>query len=329
MEKTTIQEINTDNQLQEKSHAAKFWQNPAVWLTCTFISILLWGTAFPVVKKGYELFQIQSGTDNQIASLLLFAGLRFTLAGILTIIFTAIVEKCNPFPKTAQQWGAAFFLAIPQTILQYALFFIGLAHTSGTIGSILAGTASFMTIILASFFYKDEKLTKYVILGCVLGFTGIVIVDFQRGDNISFNWLGDGFMLLSSLASAFATILSKKLTNYFHPRLLSGWNFFLGGSILIIFGKIFGGTVNAINAKAWLILFYLAFLSAMAFGLWTTMLKYHEVSKLSVFKSLIPVIGALGSAIILKENILQPRLIIALILVALGIFLVNYKKTSK
>ena len=84
------------------------------------------------------------------------------------------------------------------------MFFIGLAHTSGTIGSILAGTASFMTIILASFFYKDEKLTKYVILGCVLGFTGIVIVDFQRGDNISFNWLGDGFMLLSSLASAFA-----------------------------------------------------------------------------------------------------------------------------
>ncbi|NLJ94265.1 MAG: DMT family transporter [Clostridiaceae bacterium] len=315
-------------QLRQDASKAEFWQKPVVWLTCTFICIFLWGTAFPAVKTGYDLFQIDQSVDNSIASLLLFAGMRFSLAGLLTIVFTVVSEKRNPLPQNSRQIRAVLILAIPQTILQYGFFFVGLANTSGTIGSILASTSSFIAVILASFFFKDEKLTNYVVLGCVVGFAGVVTIDFQAGDNLGFSMIGDGMMLLSSVASAIATNLSKKLTEFSHPRLLSGWNFLVGGIVLMSVGKGFNGEVRPINISAWLILLYLAFLSATAFSLWTTMLKYHEVAKLSVFKSLIPVVGAVGSALILKENILQPRIIIALILVVLGIFLVNYKKPS-
>ncbi len=310
--------------LQQKK--ATFWQKTIVWLPLTLLCVFLWGTAFPAVKSGYELFQINNQDPDSIYSLLLFAGARFALSGILTIVFVAAYEKINPWPQGTRQWRDIFALGMLQTALQYGFFFVGLANTSGTVGSILASTSSFMTIILAAVFFKNERMTKTVLLGCLLGFIGVVLIDFKSGTNLGFNWLGDGLMLLSSLTSAFSIILIKKLTVRNHPSLLSGWNFLIGGLILMSVGLAGGGSLQAVNFKAWFVLFYLALLTAVAYSLWSTMLKYHEVSKLSVYKSLIPVIGAVGSAVILKENIWQPRLMIALLLVVSGIQLVNYKK---
>lgn len=326
MGKINIKSLDEDLMAEEKKDF--FWSRRGVWLTTTLLCVFLWGTAFPVVKTGYKVFQIDNTSPHAGASLLLFAGLRFSLAGLLTILFTAISEKRNPFPQSSGQWRDAFVLSIPQTVLQYGFFFIGLANTSGSIGSILASTSSFMTVILASIILKNEKMNKFVVLGCVLGLTGVVMIGIQDGGNLGFNWFGDGLMLLSAFANAIGMIVSKPMTKRNHPRLLSGWNLLLGGSGLITIALLFGGSIDPINPKAWLILLYLAGLSSVAFSLWTTMLKYHSVSKLSVFKSLIPVIGVIGSAIILKENILQARFIIALLLVMLGIALVNYKREA-
>lgn len=312
---------------QEKSRSEQFWQRTGVWIPLTLLCVFLWGTAFPFVKSGYRLFQIESGSDHQVFSLILFAGVRFALCGLITLIFTALFEKQIPLPKGRQGWLDSFLLAIPQTIFQYSLFFIGMANTSGTIGSILASTSSFMAIVLSGLFFKDDKLSPLAIVGCIFGLLGVIIVNISSGNmnSGSFHFLGEGSMLLSSLASALGLIFSKKLTLRNQPRILSGWNFLLGGLILTLVGFLFGGKLRPLGFSAWLVLIYLAMLSAIAFSLWTTLLKYHKVSKVSVYKSLIPLIGTIGSALILKENILQLRLIIALILVVIGIILVNQK----
>ena len=52
-----------------------------------FICGFLWGSAFPCVKIGYRLFSVAA---DDTASQLLFAGIRFTLAGILVILFGSI-----------------------------------------------------------------------------------------------------------------------------------------------------------------------------------------------------------------------------------------------
>ncbi len=305
----------------------EFWGKASVRIPLTLLCVFLWGTAFPFVKSGYRLFQIDNQAANSVFSMFLFAGLRFTLCGILTLLFTVLIERTKPFPKNRQQWLDSFLLAIPQTILQYSFFFVGMANTSGTIGSILAGSSSFMTVILAGAFLKNEKLSSFAVLGCLLGLGGVILVNINQGSaaGTGFKWSGEGLLLLSSLASAFALILSKKLTTRNQPRVLSGWNFLMGGLFLTLVGTSFGGELKPLNYKAWLVLLYLAMLSAAAFSIWTTLIKYHKVSKVSVYKSLIPVIGAIGSALILKEDILQLRLIIALILVVLGIVLVNQK----
>ena len=66
----------------------------------------------------------------------------------------------------------------------------------------------------------------------------------------------------------------------------------------------------------------MASLSAIAFALWSQLLKYNKVGVISVFNFLIPVFGTILSAIILKENIFDIKILVALLLVCTGIYLV-------
>ncbi len=54
------------------------------------LSCFLWGSATPVIKIGYQLFDID-GTDT--ASIILFAGTRFFLAGVLVILFQSVMRR--------------------------------------------------------------------------------------------------------------------------------------------------------------------------------------------------------------------------------------------
>ena len=105
---------------------------PGMVLAC-LASCLLWGSAFPCVKLGYEFFAI-SASDT--ASILAFAGMRFTLAGIMVAAGMSIAYK-RPFVPATRDLPAIGALALAQTIVQYVFFYVGLAHCAGVTSSIL------------------------------------------------------------------------------------------------------------------------------------------------------------------------------------------------
>ena len=55
------------------------------------VCCILWGSAIPVIKTGYHLLQVDS---SDTASQIVFAGIRFTLAGILVLIFALQFLSC-------------------------------------------------------------------------------------------------------------------------------------------------------------------------------------------------------------------------------------------
>ena len=64
----------------------KTWVVCALALVCTF----LWGSASPCIKLGYALFHIPSSeTWTQV----LFAGTRFILAGVLTVLIGSVLNR--------------------------------------------------------------------------------------------------------------------------------------------------------------------------------------------------------------------------------------------
>ena len=289
------------------------------------ICCLLWGSAFPAIKLGYRWFNIPAdATGTQI----LFAGCRFTLAGILTVVIGSILARKVLLPKRESLKKIAI-LSVFQTSLHYLCFYVGLAHTTGVKSSILNGISVFVAIMIAALVFKQEKLTKIKILGSILGFCGIVLVNLNGTRlDFSFQMQGEGMIILSTVCYGISSALIRMYGKDENPVVLSGCQFTLGGIVMIVIGYLTGGKLNVCTGKGIAILIYLAFVSAIAYTLWSLLLRYNDVSKVAVFGCLNPVFGAILSAFILKESTqgFGIKEVIALVLISGGIFIVQKNK---
>ncbi|MBD5632210.1 MAG: DMT family transporter [Clostridia bacterium] len=299
----------------------RFFTKPWVVCICAIFCCLLWGSAFPCVKIGYKLFEIDS---ESVPSLMLFAGTRFTLAGVFVIAFGSATKRRFLLPRPRNIWRI-LLVALFQTILQYTFFYVGVAHTFGVKASILNGLGVFFTIISACFIFRTEKFNLIKLAGCILGFGGIVLLNLGGDFSFEFTLLGEGFVIFSGLSSAVAAGLVKVFSKHEDTTALCGYQFFIGGIILVIIGLSFGGRIPHFGVGGAFMLIYLAFLSACAFTLQGFLLKYNPVSKVAVFKSTNPLFGAVFSAIILgeSEQLLSVFTLVALVLVCAGIFVIN------
>ena len=295
-----------------------------VWLGA-LLCCALWGSAFPCIKIGYQLFQIES---EQTATQILFAGCRFALAGILALVIGSLVKGKILVPKK-QSYGKIVTLCMFQTVAQYVFFYIGLANTSGVKASIIEAVNVFVAIFIASLCFHQEKLTTRKVMGSIIGFLGVILVNLTGSEiNTHFSFVGEGFIFLSTVAYAFSSVLMKSYSTEEDPVCLSGYQFLIGGLLMILFGVAMGGRMTVMTAGGAAMLIYLALVSAIAYSVWGILLKYNPISKVAVFGFMNPVFGVLLSAMLLKEyQMIGLMSIISLILVCLGIYIVNKEKS--
>lgn len=283
------------------------------------VCCLLWGSAFPCIKIGYKLFEIKSG---DMWSQILFAGMRFALAGLMVIIFFSIMNRKIIRPSGPMKIAT---LSCFQTILQYVPFYIGLAHTTGVKSSIINGSTVFITILVSSLIFGQEKLTGKKIFGSILGFVGILIVNLV-GSGLDFHirFWGEGLILISTVSSAFSSSFIKKFSKDTDVVMLSGYQFLLGGLVMAVLGGAMGGRLYPISWTGWILLVYMGFISAAAYTLWSVLLKYNHVSKISAYKFMNPIFGVLLSYILLGEKSQMGwQTVVALGMVCIGIYVVN------
>ncbi len=293
------------------------------WVVCILATLccILWGSAFPCIKIGYKLFNIaQDSTSSQI----LFAGIRFILAGIIAIIICSFTSKKVLFP-TSSSITKIIKLSMFQTILQYTLFYIGLANTTGVKASIVEASNVFIAILVSAIIFKFEKVTAKKLIGCAVGFIGVIIINIGGlSQGISMNFMGDGLVFMSTFMYAFSSVLMKKYSKTENPVMMSGYQFLFGGIIMLIVGLLMGGKVTITGINAIIMLIYLALISAVSYSIWSMLLKYNPVSKVTIFGFMNPVTGVILSAILLNEGqTFGIESIGALIFVCLGIYIVN------
>ncbi len=286
----------------------------------------LWGSATPSIKVGYRLFEIPAGDT---ASQILFAGCRFILAGVLSIILGSLLNGhvLKPGKSAVPKIGV---LALLQTVVQYIFFYIGLANTTGMKASIIIPSNVFISILVASVVVKQEKLTFQKILGCIVGFAGVILVNLAPGAGLDMQMslVGEGAVLLSTTANALSSVTMKSFSVDDDPVMLSGYQFVLGGFLMLLLGGLFGGWISVWSFKGVLVLLYLALVSALAYSIYSLLMKYSPVSRVTIFGFMNPVFGVLLSSLLLQESGqgFGVRGFVALLLVCLGIFIVNHVK---
>ena len=310
------------------SPAHPFLTDRKVVFLLALFCCMLWGSSFPAIKNGYALFGI---APADIASKLVFAGWRFLIAGLSLVVYAALTGK-TVRGLTPRAWGQIALLGLTQTTLQYVFFYIGLAHTTGVKSSIMNATGTFFSVLLAHFIYRNDRLSYGKALGCAVGFAGVMIVNLGSGLAgllaFDFTLLGEGFVIIAAFVLAAASIYGKRISQGLDAIVMTGWQLAIGGAALLAAGYAMGGGLGRFTPASAALLAYLALLSSLAISIWSLLLKYNRVSLVTAFNFMVPVFGALLSAVFLGESILEWRNGVALVLVCWGIWLVTQSRPA-
>ena len=277
----------------------------------------LWGVVFPVIKKSYELFSISG-----VGSTLLFASIRFMIAGAILLLLDTFMEKRFPV-LDKKGYASVFMLGTIQTGLAYAFQYIAMISASSINCSILNGTGVIFSTIIAHFISKDDKMNARKALGGVLGFIGVLVCFLWGGKLEGFSLKGEGLMLLSILTFVTGTNLSRIVTTGIKSVVVSGYNLLVGGAELFILSLFLGGRIGNGGLYGIMCLVFLSLTSCVFLYLWTALSSANSVSKVAVFQCINPITGAIAASLLLGENVFQPKYIVSVLLVVISIIIIT------
>lgn len=288
----------------------------------SLLAMFLWGSAFPVLKISYELLGIES---YQIYPKIYFAGIRFFWASILVFLISRFIFKTKIKLKR-EDIIPIMVLGFLQTAVQYFFFYVGVGNTSGIKSSILQSSGAFFIVIFSHFTFKDDKMNILKLASMFLGFLGIIAININSDFDFTFSVMGEGFLLISAIVSAIATIIVRKIAKGINPIILTGSQMFFGSILLFAIGKYgMDGEGLVFEGGALYLLIYGVFISAVAFLIWYMLLTYNKPGEISFYRFFIPVFGTILSAIFIEEDTFTFYTASGLFLVVSGMIVLHYK----
>ena len=303
----------------EKILKSRKWLPPLA-LTCA----ILWALAYPFIKLGYTELAIAS---DDLEGKLLFAGIRFLSAGLLVLLLAG-KKKYKKSEFTAKTYGWLFLFSLINIALHYLFSYIGLGYTPSSRGTVLDSMSSFFLIILSCMFFADDRMSWNKVIGCILGFTGILIINIEPGKAMftDVSFIGDGMIVLNTICGAFGGILSRVVSRKMNMTVATGISMALGGAILCIVAVSMG--INKawnLSLKGIFIIIALILISAISFSIYNSLLAYHAISMVAIYNAFIPVFGVVFASLIIGEQF-RWKYLIAGFCVAAGVFVVNHRK---
>jgi len=284
------------------------------------VACLLWSSAFAVIKIG-----LKYSTPLQ------FAGVRFTLAGILVLplagpLGTAVQYIKNNFPLI-------LLIAFMQTFVQYALLYSGLNLIPGALGAIIIGSGPLFIALTAHFLMPDDRLTLPKLGIIFLGIIGIALVSLSNASGKGTgNLILIGILLLffTNINAGFTNVIIARDAKHIPPLVLSSSALILGGIMLFIVSIPFEGFhISHPPAEYYLSLGWLSFLSATALSIWFSLLQREgmKVSDLNIWKFIIPVFGAILSWTLIPGESPDLVSVTGIVITALALILFNRQNT--
>ena len=283
-------------------------------LTLLILLSIIWGSAFFNIKIATYSYE------------------PFTLA-LVRVLFASIPlyllckYKNIKILAFSKNWFSYALIGLCNIAIPFVLIAIGTAKINSYLAAILMSTTPLSGSILAHFFTKDEKLSYMKSLGVLVGFSGIVLLFFDRVVINSENYL---FVLITILGSTFYCIgglLTLKLKNKVNENVTTSttlWSVIFLLPISIIFEAPWNANPTLESTLS------LLYLGVVATGLaWLIRFRILTVNGL-VFQTqvayLIPIFGIIFGFFLMDE-VITWKVIVSLVVILLGIYI--FKKNNK
>lgn len=292
-------------------------KNKPIWLA--LLTMLLWGSLFPMVKLGFAAYAVDSTAD-----ILLFAGIRFVICGGVICIFSGIKDKASYRP-VRQSLVPILLSGVFSIVLHYGFTYLGLELTDSSKTALLKQVGVLFYVCFSFLFIKSDKPTVKKTIASIVGFLGIIVLNIGA-DGFSFS-VGDFLILCASFCTVFSNVISKKVFEKVSAITSTGISQLFGGLVLLFTGLATGGKVLfRWDASLW-IMGYICAASIVSYCIWFGIVKNGELSKLFIIKFAEPVFACVFGALILGENIWRIQYLIAFVLISGSIWFSNTKYT--
>ena len=294
-------------------------KNKTVWLA--LITMLLWGSLFPVVKLGFSVYQITTTAD-----ILLFAGIRFVICGGVICAFLAVGNKSS-FKPVGKSLLPVLLMGVFAIVLHYGFTYTGLELTDSSKTALIKQIGALFYVCFSFLFIKEDQPTFKKIFAALVGFLGIIVLNINDG-GFSFA-VGDCLILCASFCTVLSNVIGKKAFASVSPITATGVSQLFGGAVLLVVGAAMGGRASfALDASLW-IMAYICIASIISYCIWYGIVKSGELSQLFIIKFAEPVFACLLGAMILGENIWRIQYLLAFLLIGGSICLTHIKFGSK
>ncbi len=251
------------------------------------------------------------------------AFIRFSVASL--VLFPFVINKLKVQKKDIPMIIVAGLAGIS---IHIALFFYGLKSTSAINAGVLFASGPLFTIAIALIFLR-ERITKKMLLGCIIGFIGILtVVIADTNEALQISPIGDLLVLGSTLSFVVFEIVSKKLFKTYSPYTVTFYAFLIGAITFLPFALPYfvHNTQNLLLTLSPMAIFAVMFgifgSSLTAYLFWQKGLEKIDASKAGFFLYLDPIFATVASVIILGE-IITVYFVLGSILIFLGILIAH------
>lgn len=253
------------------------------------------------------------------------AGVRFIVAGILLIAYSALRGGGTKDRVNARHWKAAFIVGGALLLGgNGAVVFAEKTVTSGIAALMIAATPMWFAIL--SRVFLKERIHGLVIFGLVIGFLGLALLALPGAGANHIDPVGFIALLFAPIAWTSGSLYSKHATFPQRPLMAAGLQMFAGGILLftagIVTGELSGFHMNRIDAESWWALIYLiAIGSLVGYTSYIWLLKHARTSLISTYAYVNPVVAVVLGSILLDER-LSGRTGVAAAVIILGVALI-------
>ena len=280
------------------------------------ILALIWSSAF---------FNIKIATYSYGPVTIAFLRIVF---GAIPVIGLCLFKKIK-IEAFSKDWHWFALIGMVNLVIPFFLIAYGMQKVQSNLAAILMASTPLSATVLAHFFTSNEKINFTKIFGVLLGFSGIV---FLFSDNILINENNFSAALIIFFASTFYVIgglLTLKISNKKNENVTAS---------ILIWATIFLIPITAYTEQPWNLnpslesTISVIYLGIVATGFaWLLRFKILINNGL-VFQAqvayLIPIFGIILGYIFLNE-LITPKVLIAVVAVIIGIFLVKKANSKK
>ncbi|HFD6380102.1 TPA: DMT family transporter [Staphylococcus aureus] len=279
----------------------------------TFLSylftIILWGSAFPMIKIALNDFSAES-----------LSAFRLILATIILLPF--VIIKKLPTPEL-RDIPVIFILGFCGFVIYHTALNFGETLISAGISGILVSTTPIFSSALAYIFLK-EHFSKWNWLSSLVAFIGISIISISKDDYTTINVLGVFIILLASFSESLYFTFQKKYIEKYGFIAFTLYTIMTSSPFMLIFipeiiNDIHGATFTSIVS----VLYLAIFPTIIPYVLLAYIVKSVGVSDATMSLYLTPIVSLLLSYLLLDE-LPTTLAIIGGIITLLGVSLSNF-----